>query len=68
MYVCICNNVNDRAIRRAVAGGASTLEDLSAELGVATQCGQCACMAQDLLDEELSRRTFSAPAFFYAAS
>lgn len=53
MYVCLCNNVNDRAIRAAARQGAQDLEDLRVRLGVASQCGQCACMAEDLLAEEL---------------
>ena len=42
MYVCLCNNVTDRQIREAVRGGCRRLEDLSARLGVATNCGSCA--------------------------
>lgn len=51
MYVCICNGVTDRQIRDAVCRGARRLEDLSRELGVATGCGSCACVASELLAE-----------------
>ena len=51
MYVCLCNEVTDRQIRDAVARGARRLEDLSRELGVATGCGSCACLASDLLGD-----------------
>ncbi len=51
MYVCLCNNVTDRDIRKAVRSGCRRLEDLSAELGVATNCGSCADLAEELLAE-----------------
>jgi bacterioferritin-associated ferredoxin len=41
MIVCICNSVNDRQVRRAIAEGHDTLEELQLELGVATRCGKC---------------------------
>jgi bacterioferritin-associated ferredoxin len=41
MYICICNAVTERQVCAAVDAGATTLRDLQAELGVATQCGCC---------------------------
>ena len=55
MYICLCNNVNDTQIRGAVAQGASSLDDLRDALGVASQCGQCACMAEEVLACEQQR-------------
>lgn len=49
MYVCICNSVTDREIIKAAENGASSLEDLSNELNVATCCGRCANCAKKLL-------------------
>jgi bacterioferritin-associated ferredoxin len=49
MYVCICNGVTDREIRSAVEQGATTLECLRDQLGVASCCGTCACAAEELL-------------------
>lgn len=42
MYVCICNAVTENQVKHAALEGASSLEDLQADLGVATCCGQCA--------------------------
>jgi len=53
MYVCLCNSVNDRAIREAALQGAQDLDDLRDRLGVASQCGQCACLADEVLQSEL---------------
>ena len=51
MIVCICRRVSDHQIRRAAAEGASSLEHLQFELGVATQCGRCAdCASRVLCD------------------
>lgn len=41
MIVCVCQAVSDREIRSAVKGGASSLRDLTRELGVGTCCGKC---------------------------
>lgn len=51
MYVCVCNAVTERDIHEAVQGGISSLEDLSAQLRVATCCGRCAGCAEDVLAE-----------------
>jgi bacterioferritin-associated ferredoxin len=52
MYVCICNGVTDRQIRRAIDGGARSLQALNEELGVASQCGGCMEHALSMLEGE----------------
>lgn len=54
MYVCVCNAVTDRQIRRAAARGATTVEDLGRELKVATCCGRCRDCARGVLEEALN--------------
>ena len=50
MYVCICKNVTDRQIRKAVyEQDISTLRELRERLGACGQCGKCARDARDLL-------------------
>ena len=39
MYVCICNAVTEKQVKHAALEGASSLEDLQMDLGVATCCG-----------------------------
>ncbi|MGA2551508.1 MAG: (2Fe-2S)-binding protein [Burkholderiaceae bacterium] len=51
MYICVCAAVTDREIRAKVAEGAHTLDDLRIDLGVALQCGTCACAAENLICE-----------------
>jgi len=51
MYVCVCNAVTDRQIRKARDNGASSVEDLSRELKVATCCGRCKDCANRILCE-----------------
>ncbi|MBZ2170281.1 MULTISPECIES: bacterioferritin-associated ferredoxin [Marinobacter] len=51
MYVCLCQGVTDRAIREAAENGVTSMRELGMELGVARQCGRCARMARDILDE-----------------
>lgn len=59
MYVCICNEVTDRQIRRAVDQGACSLQDLSAQLKVGTCCGKCKCMAKKVMREALQENARS---------
>ena len=56
MYICICNAVTDKQIRRAAAGGVDSLYALRENLGVATGCGSCASYVQDILDESAGRK------------
>lgn len=65
MYVCLCNGVTDHQIRQSINEGASSLHDLQNALGVATQCGQCACLTQELLDQSQAELN---PALSYAVA
>jgi len=49
MYVCICNAVTDKQIRRAINDGCGSMRELRMELGVAGCCGKCAPDARALL-------------------
>jgi len=51
MYICICEGVTERQIKKAIVEGASSVRDLRKELGVASQCGQCGRCAKNLLEE-----------------
>ena len=54
MYVCICKGVTDSQIRDAVCDGATSLKDLSRELGVATGCGKCGQCACSVIEQTLA--------------
>ena len=55
MYVCICNKVTDHQIRHAVHQGASSLKEISAELGVASCCGKCKQCAREVIEDALEQ-------------
>ena len=54
MYICLCHNVTDNDIRNCVEDGARSMRDLRRELGVASQCGKCACHAREVLKDSLA--------------
>ena len=54
MYVCVCAAVTERQIHQAVQRGASRLQDLREDLGVAAECGRCASCAKQCLREAQS--------------
>ncbi|MGD8175343.1 bacterioferritin-associated ferredoxin [Marinimicrobium sp. ARAG 43.8] len=51
MYVCVCKGITDHQIKDAVYSGADTLGKLRKSLGVATQCGKCACHTREVIRE-----------------
>ena len=55
MYVCICNPVTDTEVRACARRGACTLSDLQAQLGVALQCGMCASVALEIVEDVTGR-------------
>ena len=50
MYVCVCRGITDKQIKEAVLNGAGNLRELKKELDVASQCGKCVRMAQEIID------------------
>ena len=54
VYVCVCHAVTDSQVRQAVHQGATMMRDLRQQLGVASECGRCACCARDILRTTLS--------------
>jgi len=59
VYVCVCKAITDHHIREAAHNGARTLDELRRDLGVASECGNCAAYARQLLEEiiENQRKT-----------
>ena len=69
MFVCVCNGVTDKQIIKAAEAGASSLQDLSDELNVATCCGRCATCAKKVLRDTHSRNQITEqPVFMMAAA
>ena len=68
MIVCVCKAVSDRQIRVAVKGGASSLRDLTRDLGVGTCCGKCLPEAKAALSASLQARDSLRSALFSPAS
>ena len=64
MYVCICNAVTDKQIRKAAASGVSDLWGLQRELGVAVACGACKEMASEILRESREARALGEPVVY----
>ncbi len=57
MYICICKNVTDHQIQKAVLENeVSTLRELRLRLGACDQCGKCAPDAQAILREAVAER------------
>ena len=63
MVVCSCRAVSDRAVRAAIADGATTVEEVSARCAAASRCGGCSPELERLLAEfRPQREAFAAVA------
>ena len=53
MYVCLCKGITDSQIKNAIDDGATSLRALRKELGAMTQCGKCASLTKEILNDQL---------------
>ena len=67
MYVCICNAITDKQIRKAAKAGVNDVWGLQRELGVATGCGSCEEVAAEILREERQRPRVATPVIYTPA-
>ncbi|GMG87436.1 bacterioferritin-associated ferredoxin [Biformimicrobium ophioploci] len=70
MYVCICKGITDRHIKEAIYDGATSIKSLRRALGVSSQCGRCAELAQEIINESMAGGTTQPganPGLFYSA-
>jgi len=51
MYVCICRQVTDHQIRDICRDGVKDFADVQARTGVASDCGKCGKLAQNIVKE-----------------
>ena len=56
MIVCVCNRITETEVREAARAGATCPVNAYARLGFEPHCGCCLDYAQDLIDEERSKR------------
>jgi bacterioferritin-associated ferredoxin len=72
MYVCLCEGVTDTQIREAVYEGCCSYREVRGTLGIASQCGKCACLAKQVVRETIaevqsSQASLAYPTGFVAA-
>jgi bacterioferritin-associated ferredoxin len=61
MYVCICQSVTDREIRRQAADGVRAFAELQARTGCSTCCGRCEGEARQVLANAVREERMSLP-------
>lgn len=57
MIVCLCKNVSSRVIEGCIDRGATTVEEIGAACGAGSDCGNCACEIQEMLDRRADDRS-----------
>jgi bacterioferritin-associated ferredoxin len=68
MIVCVCNNVSDRQIRKAVDAGMDSMLEMRLQLQVGTDCGKCHSCAKRVLRESLEDARQEQPLLFQPAA
>ncbi len=53
MYICICHGVTDTQIEAAIDNGSTSLQLLSSELKIGSQCGKCCQCTKRVLNNKL---------------
>jgi bacterioferritin-associated ferredoxin len=51
MYVCLCNALTDRDIRRVAGPADGSVAQVYRALGCAPRCGQCVPVVREMLDD-----------------
>ncbi len=59
MYICVCKGITDSQIRATVNGGAESIKEVRAQLGVSSQCGNCASEVRDIVEATLAKNPAS---------
>ncbi len=54
MYVCLCFGITDKHLKNAVQQGCGNYGEVRSCTRVGTQCGKCACMAKQVVREEIA--------------
>ncbi|MGH8719721.1 MAG: (2Fe-2S)-binding protein [Burkholderiales bacterium] len=49
MYLCVCHAITEAQVEDCITEGARSLCDLRGCLGIASTCGQCATLAEEML-------------------
>ncbi|MGH8727725.1 MAG: (2Fe-2S)-binding protein [Burkholderiales bacterium] len=57
MYVCVCHAITEAQVEECIAGGARSLYDLRGCLGIASTCGACAPLAEQMLKQAAAAQT-----------
>lgn len=52
MIVCLCEGMNDAALREVIRGGCATVTDIARRTRAGSHCGACGCDLKRLLAEE----------------
>lgn len=52
MYICVCNGINDKQVRKAVKKGAQTVGRVFKEHDCKADCAQCVNCIRNVIKEE----------------
>lgn len=57
MYVCVCNAINCKTVRKAAEGGARSIAGVFKHAGKQPQCGRCFPMMREMIGADCGSET-----------
>lgn len=51
MYICLCNGITDKDIRKAAQQGCQSIQELRQHMNIADECGKCRRQACEIIRE-----------------
>ncbi|MDV7340245.1 (2Fe-2S)-binding protein [Terasakiella sp. A23] len=57
MYVCVCNGIREKQVRKAVNDGAATVGRVFKAHGCKPECAQCVNCMRNVIEQESSQDT-----------
>ncbi|HXO81567.1 MAG TPA: (2Fe-2S)-binding protein [Mycobacterium sp.] len=57
MFVCLCNGITSQVVADAIAGGASTTNQIASVCGAGAECGRCRRTLRTLLGRPNGERS-----------
>ena len=56
MYICLCNAVTDKKLKKMIKEGLTSLEEVAQKCGAGKNCGACRCAISDLIQSEVGEK------------
>lgn len=57
MYVCLCNGLTDKQVKKAIKSKNDTIHCVYKRLGAKVECGKCSCYTNEMINSSKEQTT-----------